>query len=114
MSTKPWRIKLSRRKGYKLQDVSLRLNGLEAVKVDRSTIMGNPYQVDSKLIQDGSGQWVPARSPQQAVEAFRIHVDNSPGLREIIVRLARGKNVACWCELDDACHGDVILEVANA
>ena len=114
MSPKPWRIKLSRRKGFKLQDASLRLNGLEAVKVDRSTPLGNPYQVDRKLVQDHSGQWVPARTPEQAVEAFRTHVENSPGLREMIVRMARGKNVACWCDLDDACHGDVILQIANA
>ena len=25
----------------------------------------------------------------------------------------RGKNVACWCRLDQPCHGDVILERAN-
>ena len=24
-----------------------------------------------------------------------------------------GKNLACWCKLDQACHGDVLLELAN-
>lgn len=26
----------------------------------------------------------------------------------------RGKNLACWCALDEPCHADVILERANA
>lgn len=25
-----------------------------------------------------------------------------------------GKNLACWCRLDQACHADILLEVANA
>ncbi len=25
-----------------------------------------------------------------------------------------GKNLACWCRLDQACHADILLEVANS
>lgn len=25
-----------------------------------------------------------------------------------------GKNLACWCPLDEPCHADVLLEIANA
>jgi hypothetical protein len=25
----------------------------------------------------------------------------------------RGKDVACWCRIDQICHGDIILEIAN-
>ena len=25
----------------------------------------------------------------------------------------RGKNLACWCRADQACHADVLLELAN-
>jgi hypothetical protein len=25
----------------------------------------------------------------------------------------RGKNLACWCPLDQPCHADVLLEFAN-
>lgn len=25
----------------------------------------------------------------------------------------RGKNLACWCGLDQPCHADVLLELAN-
>jgi len=33
-------------------------------------------------------------------------------IRENIHELA-GKNVCCWCGLDEACHGDVLIEAAN-
>lgn len=39
----PVRIQLSRQRGFRLQEVSLALNGLPAVKVDRTTQWGNPY-----------------------------------------------------------------------
>jgi len=26
----------------------------------------------------------------------------------------RGKNLACWCPLDQPCHADVLLQLANA
>lgn len=25
----------------------------------------------------------------------------------------RGKNLACWCKLDQPCHADILLEMAN-
>jgi hypothetical protein len=28
-------------------------------------------------------------------------------------RLIRGHNLACWCPLDQPCHADVLLELAN-
>ncbi|MES2671595.1 MAG: DUF4326 domain-containing protein [Pseudomonadota bacterium] len=38
----PQRMQLSRAKGFKLQAASLALNGMLAVKVDRTSIFGNP------------------------------------------------------------------------
>lgn len=26
----------------------------------------------------------------------------------------RGKNLACWCKLNERCHADVLLRLANA
>jgi hypothetical protein len=26
----------------------------------------------------------------------------------------RGKDLACWCPLDQPCHADVLLEIANS
>ncbi|QPG72649.1 DUF4326 domain-containing protein [Mycolicibacterium mucogenicum DSM 44124] len=31
-----------------------------------------------------------------------------------IRRQLRGRDLACWCPLDQPCHADVLLEVANA
>jgi hypothetical protein len=38
-----------------------------------------------------------------------------PRRDEMVRRLPelRGKNLACWCPLDQPCHADVLLEVAN-
>lgn len=35
-----------------------------------------------------------------------------PPRAEIVAEL-RGRDVACWCGLDESCHGDVLLEIAN-
>ena len=94
-AAKPVRIQLSRAKGFRLQEVSRAINGLEAVKVDRSTRWGNPITV----AESGRGP---------AVLRFACEVaplwDVSP---------LRGKNLACWCGLDCECHADVLLELAN-
>ena len=29
------------------------------------------------------------------------------------IRELRGKDLACWCPLDQPCHADVLLEIAN-
>lgn len=31
----------------------------------------------------------------------------------IIKRELRGKNLACWCSLDEICHADILLDIAN-
>jgi len=35
-----------------------------------------------------------------------------PGLAEAVAKL-RGKDLACWCALDQPCHADTLLWVAN-
>ncbi len=42
MTPKPVRIQRKRVKGYRMQEVSLALNGLPAVYVGRPTVFGNP------------------------------------------------------------------------
>lgn len=42
----PQRIQLSHKKGFNLQEYSKSLNGLEAVKCDRTTKFGNPFRVE--------------------------------------------------------------------
>lgn len=101
MPDRPIRIQLSRAKGWRMPP--------NTVKVDRSTIWGNPF--------------VAADYPtaEQAVARFRAsltmkplpHPESYMGI--ILARLPelRGKNLACWCKPGCACHADVLLELAN-
>jgi hypothetical protein len=48
-------------------------------------------------------------TPEQALEWFRWYIEKYPKqLNEL-----RGKDLACWCRLDEPCHADVLLELAN-
>lgn len=65
-----------------------------------------------------AGWWFATReeAAAKAVEYFRWLVTDAPaapGWRDRIAEL-RGSNIACACELDASCHGDVVLELANA
>ena len=111
MADRPVRIQLSRRKGWRLPP--------DSVKVDRSTKWGNPWRVGEPGIPDAA----------EAVRLFRAALcgfmsngsfcapQARPGsyidaIQSGIAEL-RGKNLACWCPLDQPCHADVLLEVAN-
>lgn len=41
---------------------------------------------------------------REAINDGRLRLDASP---------LRGKHLACWCPLDQPCHADVLLEIAN-
>ena len=100
------RLQLSRRKGFDLQVWSREVNGLPAVVVSRPSKWGNPYTV------------VECGCARGAVELFRSHLGpliearRRSGLDPIPD--LRGKNLACWCDLAEPCHADVLLELANA
>lgn len=102
---KPQRIQLSRRAGFNLQADSLKLNDLPAVNCARPGRWGNPIKV-------GAGE-----TNHYAVSCFRdiLREGKTPpfALANIREELC-GKNLACWCKLDDECHCDVLLEIANA
>ncbi|MFG2046173.1 DUF4326 domain-containing protein [Micromonospora sp. NPDC048935] len=44
--------------------------------------------------------------PSRGGHFLKVTVDD-------IRRELAGKNLACWCKPGDACHGDVLLEIAN-
>lgn len=105
---KPVRLQLSRKRGFNLQEHSRAVNGLEAVKVDRTTKWGNPFRVGMEVPMIG-------RKVQDRRHAFSLYVGFAP-LSEKLVQAAkeelRGKNLACWCA-DDRCHATVLLTLAN-
>lgn len=64
----------------------------------------------------GFGTRIAVPTVEDAVECFREMMGcagpRADFLRESLHEL-RGKNLACWCRLDDPCHADVLLELAN-
>lgn len=95
--SKPKRIQRKRTKGWRMPE--------NAVYVGRPTKWGNPYSVED------------CGSPERAVELFEDHIENEiaiapENLDEIRSELA-GRDLACWCGLDQPCHVDVLLRLAN-
>lgn len=98
-----------------------------AVYVGRPTRWGNPYHWSNypALPSVEWGDDDPQRVPESirrrhAVTDFRSALVYSiggtlagyPTKEEIRTELA-GKDLACWCPLDQPCHADVLLELAN-
>ena len=118
-SAKPIRIQRSRAKGWEMPP--------NTVYVGRGSKWGNPFRV----VHPGSAFEKPMY-PAIAVASFRRMVEKEGSwtpvplpwpkgkiprqwttVKEVGEEL-RGKNLACWCPLDQPCHADVLLELANA
>ncbi len=51
----------------------------------------------------------------EALRKYRALLDGgTPDFRERFLCELRGKHLMCWCRLDQPCHADILLEVANA
>ena len=51
---------------------------------------------------------------EEAVAKYRPYVLEQLALGVLDLSELRGHNLACWCSLDGPCHGDLLLELANA
>jgi hypothetical protein len=103
--TKPFRLQLSRRKGFNLQATSRTANGLAAITVARPGRWGNPFRIGV----DGSQAECVARFRDFAAHKMKTDPE---WLTELAAAL-RGKNLACWCRPGTPCHADVLLALAN-
>lgn len=98
------RIQRQRTKGWKMPE--------GAVYVGRPTKWGNPNRV-------GEYSWWLNReieSREEAVRLFRLAGPWATGANRgslAAVEELRGKDLVCWCPLDEPCHADVLLEWAN-
>ena len=106
----PERIQLSRRKGWRKPE--------NTVVVSRPSKWGNPYTLEWAHNYWAEYAYSDAQLREAVVEHFNtdlLFVDDFdyPSFEMIRAEL-RGKNLACWCPLDQPCHADVLLEVANA
>lgn len=132
----PQRIRLQRTKGWRKPE--------GAVVVARPTKWGNPFKVGGPIggwLHPGCELWRDDHliiSVEHAVAMFRVYAgvhfvpvrpEAKPHqgiytygiqtLRAHAERNLRGKDLACWCPLEDEqgnrvpCHADVLLELAN-
>jgi hypothetical protein len=132
----PKRIQMSRQKPW-------RADNPDAVIVDRRTIYGNPFKVGVEMMTGTiSGNLIQNTltydriTPQdrgETVDAYRgcftgdirispmFVTDNEHGVSlwsyvlpsADEIRALAGRDLACWCPLDQPCHADVLLELAN-
>lgn len=87
------------------------------VYVGRPTEWGNPFAIGKpfvrKKMQAGGGQISGfIHNAENAVHFYRRFL--SLDLRIAAEIHLKGKNLACWCPLDQPCHADILLEIANA
>jgi hypothetical protein len=88
----PRRVVLSRKKGWKMP--------LNTVKVSRPSKWGNQFTVEEygrKLAVDNYRRYLIGKSVVGALDLTEL----------------KGKNLACWCKIGEACHADVLLAMAN-
>lgn len=104
------------------------------ISVTRPGRWGNPFPVDNEGVQieclplglDGDDphdraaasvdlfrRWLTGGKVNELIALFLPNPGKPPAIR-IIQRELRGKNLACFCALDQPCHADVLLELANA
>lgn len=115
----PERIRMSRQRPWRAEHP-------DAVVVARPGPWGNPYRVvrvgkTTWHVQHGS--WLQgtfhsrtgAEARGEAVRAFRLMIehDRAPWPLDMVRRELAGRDLACWCPLDQPCHADVLLELAN-
>ena len=85
----PDRIQRKRTKDWKMP--------VNAIYVGRPTRWGNPY------------------ADQDNAELVRLFRENclTPEFICSVRSELNGKDLACWCPLDQPCHADVLLKIAN-
>jgi Domain of unknown function (DUF4326) len=97
MREQPKRIQRRRVKGWTLPP--------NTVYVGRETQWGHRWM---------PGQfWWAEDYARVIVEVYRNSLIGRLRANPTLLESLRGKNLACWCSLDQPCHADVLLEFAN-
>jgi hypothetical protein len=106
----PQRIQRKRTKGWRMP--------AGAVYVGMPTVWGNSWKIGSTgwtVLPGGliNREPHPPLTREQAIESFRNSASFDPGWVAQIRAALAGRDLACWCPLDQPCHADVLLELAN-
>lgn len=101
-----YRIQRKRSKGWKMPE--------NTVCIDRMSKWGNPFVINPN-IKDGSKhpKGITVKTREDAIECYKEMFRLRPDMAKKAKKELAGKNLACWCRLDQACHADVLLEIAN-
>lgn len=128
----PKRIQRKRTKGWRMPE--------GAVYVGRPSKWGNPFTVTNGhrqgwLVWDDRDRlgWVDYETSGGFMDSFQTQAEavetsvatHSVWLRAIVrskdekdpladIAELAGRDLACWCPLDQPCHADVLLEIANS
>lgn len=106
----PKRIQRKRSKGWRMPE--------NTVYVGRGSKWGNSFVIGEEYVRHrmtpGGGQ----RSGVVVDREHAVRLFKQYTAREVRIQIGayqelRGKNLACWCPLDQPCHADVLLEIAN-
>ena len=92
------RHKLSRQAGWRKPPGSI-----SVARGSGRRPFANPYRVGDPGIPDRAA----------AVRRYREKLRWSPNLVAVIRRDLAGRDLLCWCPLDEPCHADVLLRVAR-
>lgn len=104
----PKRIQRKRTKGWRKPD--------GAVIVDRTSRWGNPFKIGDEGVPDAAAavrlyeeNLIPYRKHETGtLEQFLISQANLDWVSELA-----GKDLICFCSLEQPCHADVLLRLAN-
>jgi Domain of unknown function (DUF4326) len=91
----PKRVQLRRTKGWRKPEGT--------VSVARPTRWGNPFKAGD--VADPVAEFRSMLLDPNRTEDY-------PTIAQVQSEL-RGRDLACWCPLDQPCHADVLLELAN-
>lgn len=109
----PIRIQRKRVKGFKLPP--------NTVSVTRGTKFGNPFIIGVHVANNHEAveyfeAWINSWAmPYRKGAPMVSSLDGFEAglLKEVIKTQLRGKNLACFCRLDEPCHADILLKIAN-
>lgn len=90
------------------------------IYVGRPTKWGNPWRIGRaacacRSVGECTHNNFRCVTAAEAVEAYRFWLAEGHTSQRRAEKLdpLRGKNLSCWCRLDQPCHADVLLALAN-
>jgi hypothetical protein len=124
----PKRIQRKRTAGWQMPDNAVYVGRTGAtnrptwgnpVRVGQYFMIGNPMGTPFPLycsvpvgFGDEAEGFTFIDSPATAVAMFRKLIE-AGYISQGAINLLRGRDLVCWCPLDQPCHADVLLELAN-